>query len=407
MDLSYGISAEIDLYGRGELSSYISSYTTGDEIRGVVVFEPSYNVRFDDIQISFIGEQNAHKDYHQFLNIVQFLSVEEEILHRNQKYLFDFIFQVPDILPQSSCIHTSAAAIVKAAHIRPPPSFGDATTSGFGGKLRDDFAPTGCQISYFIQFQVNRFNSLSRRGEPLFMKRQKLRIKPALDGNLMGSHPDLVRNEYCLPRGVKTIYATGKRQNRAESVLGQFSVSIDEPIRIWLPSRDPHLLISQTARLTLFYQPCNSGSNSAATTLPPELQSFESQIVATTFFTGGTDATNGVCYQPLAKREFLGQPMNFYDKRFPPFLREIPRTLRWDYQAETGAYTASLQVPVTLPRENFIPTFHSCLISRVYALKCKVKLKGGSGVINLIVPLIISAKRNSAALPSYDASIAG
>ncbi|KAL3468183.1 hypothetical protein BJX64DRAFT_283064 [Aspergillus heterothallicus] len=312
---------------------------------------------------------------------------------------------VPDILTQSSCIHTSVSATVKAAHTRPPPSFGDATTSGFGGQLRDDFAPTGCQISYFIQFQISRVSPLSGREEILFTKRQMLRIKPALDGTSIDSHPDLVQNEHCITRGEKAIYAIGKRQNKAQSIIGQLSAEIDEPFRIWLPSRDPDLLISQTARLTLFYQPCNWTANLTPTRPPLEIESFESQIVATTFFTkSAADARSG-CYQPLAKREFLGKPMNFNEKRFSPFLREIPKTLRWDYQAETGAYTASLQVPVTLPRENFIPTFHSCLISRVYVLRCKLNLERGSGSIKLVVPLVISAKRDPAALPPYDASI--
>lgn len=299
--------------------------------------------------------------HHQFQNVVQsveeYISPNPRILCPGQMYIFPFSFEVLDILPPSSCLHKSAPSRVRVAHLQLPPSLGDATISGLGGKLRDDFASAGCRISYSIKFQLTHYNPLSGKQEMLFVKRQQLRMKPALDEICPIQHLDsLPRSEYCM-RGEKTIYS-----EREKVAIGRLSVTVQEPVRIWLPSRDPNLLISQTVRISLFYQPCGS-----LPLEPPDLDSFESQIIATTFYTTRKNDN----YQPIERRHFFGQPTNFHDKQFTPITRPIS-SIPWDL-SETGAYTTSLQVPVTLPRENFIPTFYSCLISRTYTLKCKHK----------------------------------
>ncbi|KAJ5755438.1 hypothetical protein N7533_004981 [Penicillium manginii] len=421
MDLSYAISAEISLHGPfANTNSYISSYTTGDQIKGVVSVVSSHDVKFDNLQISFeggykksrkfklvihwawlkraTGEQSTHtrhatpnKSHHQFQNLMQSESAlpTPRVLYKNKKYNFEFSFQVLDILPPAACLHTSASARVKAAHLQLPPSLGDATISGLGGKLRDDFAPAACQILYSIKFQLNRANALSGKQETLFAKRQQLRIKPALDDSSLGLYPDcLTQFEYRM-QGERLIYP--KRQKEA---VGSLSVTVQGPVCIWLPLRDPNLLLSQAIPLSLIYQQHNQQS-----TQPPELEldSFESQIIATTLYTTKKNDD----YQRIEKREFLGQPTNFYDKQFPPLIRPIS-SVPWA-QSATGAYITTLQIPTTLPCENFVPTFHSCLVSRIYTLKCRLNVRN-NGSIKLLIPLIISSKRDPAALPSYDAS---
>ncbi|KAI9045147.1 uncharacterized protein KD926_009561 [Aspergillus affinis] len=401
-DLSYAISADIILDGCHGFESYISSYTTGDRISRVVVVVSSCNIEFDQLQINFIGYQStrAHfaapnKAHHQFQEIIE-PSPESnlpapQILRKNQRYSFGFAFDIPDILPPSSCLHNkSAPAIVRAAHLRPPPSLGDATVSGLDGRLRDDFAPEACHISYTIQLQIIRMNPVSGVEKSLFIRKQMLRIKPALDRSLV-LHPGLIsQSEYSI-RGEKTIYANRLKK----TALGQLSAAIeDTPIRIWLPLRDPHILISQTVRITLLYHP-EEHSKSLS---PPQLDSVESQIIARTFHTTSTDGS----YRPFEEKKCLGQPTKFHDKRFPPLLRPI-FSVNWLQDETGGSFTTSLQVPVTLPRENFIPSFHTCLVSRLYNLEYRLNIRKG-GSITLVAPLVISAKRDPAALPSYNAT---
>ncbi|KAL4751788.1 hypothetical protein BDW72DRAFT_192650 [Aspergillus terricola var. indicus] len=401
MDLSYAVSVEFSFHDSFTTSSYLSSYTTGDHIKGVVSVISTCDVRFDEIQMGFIGEQSTQarlavpkSAHHEFLHVVQ--SVEEPVLpsprtlSKDQRYAFEFAFEVVDILPPSSCLHQSAPAHVRAAHLQLPPSLGDATTAGFGGKLRDDFAPATCQICYSIQLRINRVNPLSGARETLFTKRRRLRIKPAVDHSRFPQQVGCPSwSEYCM-RVEKAVYG-----RRGKTPAGHLSIIVQEPVRIWLPSRDPHILICQAIQLGLSYLPFDRQHD--ATNLPG-LNSFESKIRATTFY---TTRTNDGCSW-LERKEFLGQPTNFYDKNFPPFHCQVSR-VSWT-RAESGAYTATLQVPVTLPRENFLPTFYSCLISRVYTLKLKLNVQG-AGSTKLTLPMIISAKRDPEALPSYDASV--
>ncbi|KAI7633257.1 hypothetical protein KC322_g22427, partial [Hortaea werneckii] len=57
-------------------------------------------------------------------------------------------------------------------------------------------------------------------------------------------------------------------------------------------------------------------------------------------------------------------------------------------------YTARLLVPITLPNHKaFVPTFHSCLVSRQYALKLDLSISGTGGIapsLDLKLPIQIS-----------------
>lgn len=48
-----------------------------------------------------------------------------------------------------------------------------------------------------------------------------------------------------------------------------------------------------------------------------------------------------------------------------------------DASASTGVYyTTSIVVPITLPKDKaFVPTFHSCLVSRIYTLRLSVSYR--------------------------------
>jgi hypothetical protein len=62
-----------------------------------------------------------------------------------------------------------------------------------------------------------------------------------------------------------------------------------------------------------------------------------------------------------------------------------------DYKNGTF-YTTQILVPVTLPmNKNFIPTFHSCLVSRTYTLGMHFSAHGGHS-LNLKVPVQICAE---------------
>jgi len=66
-----------------------------------------------------------------------------------------------------------------------------------------------------------------------------------------------------------------------------------------------------------------------------------------------------------------------------------------DFKPDAGFYTAQILVPVTLPAERtFVPTFHSCLISRVYTLNLHLGIHSVGVVpsVELKIPIQVSAQ---------------
>jgi hypothetical protein len=170
-------------------------------------------------------------------------------------------------------------------------------------------------------------------------------------------------------------------------------------------------------------------SASSAGTALPEIKSLRAQITATTLYT--TQPTGP--HPPQKQRDFFGHPINYRDAEIPLSLPSLPQ-LRWTRVenqnssptpdllpglespppfTELGpaggvgaSYIATLLVPVTLTKDkSFVPTFHACLISRIYSLSFQLEVKGASNAFRLRAPMQIAAERDPGALPSYNASL--
>ncbi|GFF99823.1 hypothetical protein IFM53868_10474 [Aspergillus udagawae] len=391
------ISVDITLRNDHDTNgTFMSSFTTGDIIEGTVCLLASKDVRFDNIEISFIGQEttnlrssNPSKGYLQFQNFEQQLDEsalpDPRILKKNQKYQFPFAFTVVDYLPASSCHHPTVNSVVRTAHLQPPPTFGDATVSGFGGKLRDDFAPSTCRITYAIRVKLNRLAIVSGKQETILSKERKVRIKPAVDEAPPLVNMSTFHQEYTLHH--REII----RDPRSKESLGELAVTLEQPKSFRLPLRDPHSLVSQAVRFMLRYTPIDPN------TAVPQLKFVRGKLTSTTFY-------SATFYNdfPTKKKDFLGRPLNFCETKFPPFEYTIPQ-LEWK-QDETGIYSAILLVPVVLSRENFIPTFHSCLMSRIYKLSFEFAVHKAKS-FSLRTPIQNSAERDASVLPSYNASV--
>jgi hypothetical protein len=176
-------------------------------------------------------------------------------------------------------------------------------------------------------------------------------------------------------------------------------VTLEQPDCFWLPLRDPISFISKAVRLLLVYSPVNQGSSS--TLPPPDLKSLRAQIIVTTLYTTTFNDT----HPPSKKKDFFGRPLNFSDVELPLSIPSFPR-LQWVPDDTGGSYTATVLVPVTLPKDkSFIPTFHSCLISRVYNLSFQLSVPGAASAFRLRAPMQIGAERDPSALPSYNATL--
>ncbi|KAL4942909.1 hypothetical protein BDV06DRAFT_221752 [Aspergillus oleicola] len=390
IDCSKTLSLDIRLGSQDSTQPFVSSFATSERIEGTVVIISENNLGFDNMHICFVGEQSTSipssipdTAYHEFLRLnhpareTEAALPNPKVFKKGVRHEIPFTFVVPDYLTPSACHH--ADPWVKAAHLHMPPSCGDQSIAGFGGKLRDDSAPEACKVIYSISVQLERPNVLSGVQETIMEKKLKVRIK-----SLIGDVP------------------LSLSESRDESSLSQertiqgdrrLSITLEQPPCFYLPLRDSIRLISKAVRLMLVY----SGPST-----PPQIKSLRAQIIATTIYTTTPDAS--ASYPPLKKRDFFKRPINFRDVDVPLSIPAIPR-LSWS-QEETGRFTATLLVPVTLPKDmSFIPTFHSCLMSRVYSLAFQILVKGTTESWKLKAPMLIAAERDPDALPSYNASL--
>ncbi|KAL2826767.1 hypothetical protein BJY01DRAFT_241286 [Aspergillus pseudoustus] len=424
---------------QGSTQTYVQSFATGETIDGAVSILSQDDLIFENLHISFIGEQSTsipsakpNKATHEFLHLIQPLPESAlpspKVFRGRTKYEIPFSFLVPDYLPTPACPHSSHP-LVKAAHLHPPPSIGDATIAGFGGRLRDDLAPeTACKVVYTIIFKLERPSITTRAQETIMDKRLKVRIKPHV-GEIPLPDLDLgaIADEYRLvSRGDIGPHNKGAGK-------GKLAVTLEQPECFWHPLGDTVRLISKAVRLFFVYTPSSASASASAgsqgniITLP-ELKSLRAQITATTLYTTKFDGP----HPPQRQRDFFGRPINFRDADIPLEFPSLPQ-LRWermDAQAadpnqspnpEAGpgpgppgsgsgeteiSYIATLLVPVTLTKDkSFVPTFHSCLISRIYSLSFQLEVKGASSSFRLKAPMQIAAERDPSALPSYNASL--
>ncbi|KAL4991668.1 hypothetical protein BDW68DRAFT_184816 [Aspergillus falconensis] len=407
---SHSLFLDIHLTPRASQSqssaSPFASYATGEKIEGAVSITSHRNLGFDHLHIAFVGEESTtipsstpDKAKHQFLELVQPIDdstlPSPKVFRAGRQYEFPFSFEVPDYLPSFSCRH-SANPLVKAAHLHPPPSCGDASIAGFGGKLRDDFAPAACKVVYSIYTKLERLNMISGALEVIEEKRLKVRIKPAVGDVPLPLLPmDGLSSDYSLYH--EQAIHSGNPKSKS-SVIGRLAITLEQPECFYHPLRDSTSLISKAVRLFLVYSPSGSDSN-----IPPrQLKSLRAQITATTIYTTKLDST---AHPIRRRRDFFNRPANFRDAELP--LSSIPSSpqLRWTMD-QAGSYTGTLLVPVTLPKDkSFIPTFHSCLISRVYSLGFQLSVQGALEPFRLRAPIQIAAERDPTVLPSYNASL--
>ncbi|KAI9369887.1 hypothetical protein BJX61DRAFT_122967 [Aspergillus egyptiacus] len=421
IDCSHTLTVEIQMNSRDRALQHraVWSFATGEKINGVISIAARSDIAFDNLHISFIGEQstripsdNPDKALHRFLEVKHpseaAILPSPRVLKAGHHYEFPFSFEVPDYLPSSCCPH-SAHPLVKAAHLQPPPSCGDASLSGFGGRLRDDSVPPACKVVYAILVQLQRAGLVSGIQETILEKRFKVRIKP-LAGEILP--PDLpmgsLDNDYTLYQEEPI---RNSKSNHHLSPVGSLAITLEQPDCFWLPLRDPISPISKAVRFSLLYtspSPSNQSSTSPSPPKPPDLKSLRAAITATTLYTTSLTTPEPI---PPKRKDFLNRPLNFSDIDIPLSIPSTPHLTWTQVESETGTatvivQTASLLVPVTLPRDKtFPPTFHSCLISRVYSLTFQIAFQGVSVPFRLRVPMRIAAERDPGILPSYRASL--
>ncbi|KAL1877823.1 hypothetical protein Plec18167_004792 [Paecilomyces lecythidis] len=396
---------EIDLVDQRD--GFVASYTTGDKIEGEVTIIADHDTQFDDIDITFeglsttsversssmVGAGGKSNAYQTFLKLRQPINRTEyphpRVFEAGQTFKFTFTFVVPDRLLPQVCEHSKNNLHLRHAHTQLPPSLGDPMLAGDGVSLLDDMAPIMSRISYVIKVSISR-NPSVEGGRPtnLASVAKKVRIIPVVDEQPPLSIADDC-GDYCLrkEKDIKRGLLRGK--------YGRLVIEASQPKPLqgdYTSSNGSSCPASTVATLHLRFDP-------VADELPPRLGTLWAKIKASTFYSvipwdsfpsksANTYWTNirGVYTEtvPLSSRcialvqwekhhangnDAISRRTSLQSASSTETLTSGPSA---SYSGKTF-YTASILVPITLPKsKSFVPTFHSCLISRTYALDLSV-----------------------------------
>nr|POE79779.1 hypothetical protein CFP56_07845 [Quercus suber] len=399
-------------------------WTTMDEIRGIVSITCSSNTRFDTIEIQLVGTTRTYVEristaaavagradaFHQFLKLVQpnleAFYPDDHILLSGKTYNFGFVFNVPSQLLPRVCVHKVHNPAVKQAHLSLPPSFGDKNMDD-GQASQKDMAPDMASIRYgiFARISKSKISGDDVARVDLACKARRLRILPKTEEQAPLAI-DEDASDYAM-RKTKTL-----RKGVLKGKLGTLTMETIQPtpLRININNDDSEAA-SSSATISLRFDPADESC------LPPRLSSVSSRLKAITIFAS------------TARQQFPVKSQSFFDPTQGAHSSYVNLATRcignvdWTRQesaernaaslrrdsacsldpteiiASTAAaqsksfYTASIVVPISLPDSKHVwtPTFHSCLVTRQYALKLDLGIQGVMGsFLELKVPIQIS-----------------
>ena len=418
--------------------AFVPSYTTLDKIEGVASITAPTDVIFTEILITFQGTTRTYVEkvastapttsrsqaFHNFLRLYQPLQrsllPEDKILKAGKTYKFPFTFVVPESLLPHSCTHGKENDQVLPAHLVLPPSLGDPMLA-VGNTLINDLAPDMTLISYFLRVSVTRTSTCpAQKTVPLATAQKKIRIIP------------FVAEAPPLPPSPSNSLTKSKKLKKGlfKGPLGTLTISAEQPKPLRLPplhsSPETQEPITTIAHLDLRFDPATP------TAQPPRLSSLFNKLKIATFFatipfrgfpgptgTGYTYDTNrGLFVETinLSARNVESVTWNKHTRHDSAVSISPTRTSSSSSSSpkspppppdvsQTSIYTATILAPLTLPTSStktFVPTFHSCLVSRVYSLDFVLAVSG-PGVqtahVGLKVPVQIATQGNQNARP--------
>jgi hypothetical protein len=225
-----------------------------------------------------------------------------------------------------------------------PPSLGDHMITSDGKVLLDDMASQMSEILYKIRVSVlNR--PLGETSQILSSVARTVHIIPAV---LEQAPLEPIYNwtdEYC---------GRVEKEVRMGLLKQRWAVSSwkprNPPLRLSVPGEEDDHAIGTLVTLHVRFDPDADES-------PPRLKTVRGKVKATTYFSTWPWDT-----LPSKNLSIVGDSSkDLYTETITGMITV--------YSANTF-YTASITVPITLPKtKEFVPTFHSCYISRVYLLE--------------------------------------
>jgi hypothetical protein len=413
-------------------------YTSGSSVTGEVTITTKREVPFDSLQILLIGNTHTRVDginsprevTHTFLKMTMPVPRSAypvpRTLESGRTYTFPFHFVIPTYLTIGACNHHIVDDQLQDHHVCLPPTMGKWE--------KDDMSPQMAQVEYSVKARIYRQPDLSQHKIKVMEATENLLVLPA-----SAEHPPL--NITKQDKLYKMKHSKTLRKGLLSGKLGRLTAEAAQPQAAIL--RPDGLAISKTqTTIDLTFDPA------ALDIIPPKIAAVSSKLVARTFYSAGSIAhlpnlgdwsnqigaekrgeyQTSVALPPLIAKSDSG--------RLARWTQHLSSAVRRDSGYSSGAedggrrgsegsqqpsspifHTATLDVPIDmaplLAKKTPIPTFHSCIASRVYTLQLTVSLVSGTATntIHFSLPLQIVVAQDPSlglsdeGLPSFETAI--
>ncbi|KAL4973600.1 hypothetical protein BDW66DRAFT_100477 [Aspergillus desertorum] len=404
-------SPQIQIELAGETNRVSRAYTTGDRIEGTVTVTANNLISFDEIDIQLEGCQTVfvqrgtvpgHTGATQtFLRLRQpvegSLYPMPRVLEPGRSYRFPFTFVIPQRLLPHICSHHKSNVHIQDSHTLLLPSLGDPVLSRDGRSALDDMSPDMARVTYHIRAEVLQ-KPVVGSAKSLKLAKTKIRIVPAVE-----EEPPLTVLD-CDP-----VYRMRKEKDVRRGTLrprqGRLVAAASQPKPLQLnssPNKNSES-VSTAATIHLRFDPVGDEE-------PPSLDTVWSKLRVATYYSvrpwdnyptasvvSAVDMSGRGVYQELlplstmyvASAQWTRHGVDSLVRRDSLQSTSSAESITGPSTLWSGDtyYTASLVVPISLPTSRaFVPTFHSCLVSRIYILELCVSYRTPN--MNLLTPTV-------------------
>ncbi|KAK8118031.1 arrestin protein [Apiospora kogelbergensis] len=375
--MGYGNKLKIHIDGH----SSTKVYTSSSRVAGNVTVCTSKDVTYNHFQIDLFGITETRVDgsvsvmttTHVFLELE--MPIPEpwhpnpRVLKANRSYNIPFEFVIPSHLTLDTCNHDADYRAVQEHHLRLPPSMGH--------WQMDDLSPDMARVEYRVQGRVFGSRDVDGTLPTIMEASQRILVLPSFP-----EQPplDLLEHDnlYSLFKSKVT------RKIPFSPKTGQLTATAAQPGAVLLAA-DGRTASTIQVRVDIRFDPASSQSPT------PRILHVLSKVIAVTFFSAA-----GINHLPnqgqWSKMEGLnGRGVYRKTIALPDF------TVKDD---------VGLNVPIELPvaKKVFLPTFHSCITSRVYVLSLGIVESSGvtTTTIWLDVPLQVAVQSLPSAIPESE-----
>lgn len=314
------------------------------------------------------------------------------VLEANQSYKFPFTFVVPERLLPQVCTHSTNNTQIHQSHTMLPPTLGDPMISGNGKTLLHDMSPDVLQVAYVVRASVLARSMVENaRVKVLANVGKKVRIVPQVEEAppipIVGKKYYWSKKEKCVKRGF------------LRGTLGRLTASSiqPKPIQLLAPNCEKRDTVNSVAKIQLRFDPANNEQ-------PPRLGSLVSKLRVSTFYSATpwedfpsqsgnipfSHVGQGLYSEtvPLSTMCVASAQWKKHNAADPERRESMASTISEDSTEGSNIYyTSSIVIPINLPTSKaFVPTFHSCLISRIYAID--LSLSYHTPATNVLTPTI-------------------